>query len=70
VSLPPLLSFDYKPCDFIYFFLVSLKYVAGNLSVILVRNAESIFPLAATVYSVYSVNLIVSSLSYMPTGAL
>jgi hypothetical protein len=65
--LPPFLSFHYKPCDFMHLLFVSLKYVAGNLSVILVRKAGSIFPVAATVYSV---NLIVSSLSCMLTGAL
>jgi hypothetical protein len=50
-----------------YFLLVRLKYAAGNLSVILVPKALSIFPLVATVYSV---NLIVSSLSCMLTEAL
>jgi hypothetical protein len=49
------------------FLLVYLKQVAGNLSVILVRKAKNIFPLAATVYNV---NLIVSSLSRVLTGAL
>lgn len=50
-----------------HFLLVYLEHVASNLNVILVRKVENIFPLAATVCSV---NLIVSSLSRMLTGAL
>jgi hypothetical protein len=42
---PHLLSCDHKTYGFIYSFFVHLKYVAGNLHVILVRKFETIFRL-------------------------